>query len=159
MARRKSLPQSACTSVQNGVPIESEQGPDSYFDGINLLILWFGDDLRLLRFTKRAAEIFALKASAVGSRISMLKVPGLTNLAAQVLRTRQMLETEVESQNGHWYSLRIDPDLGADGLSHGVVILFVDIDRSKRAERDLVRLNETFQALFHSAPDAIVAAL
>jgi PAS domain S-box-containing protein len=159
MAQRKSYPRSASASVQNGVPVEAEQGPDSFFDGINLPILWFSDDLRLLRFTKRAAEMFALKASAVGSRISMLKikVPGLTKLATQVLRTRNLSETEVESQNGHWYLLRIGPNLGADGFSHEVVILFIDIDRSKRAERDLARLNETLQALFHSAPDAVVA--
>jgi PAS domain S-box-containing protein len=159
MAQRKSSPRRASTSVQNGVPPESEQGPDSFFDRIDLPILWLGHDFRLLRFTKRAAEMFALKVSAVGSRFSMLKlkVPGLTKLAAQVLRTQKLLETEVESQNGHWYSLRIDPDLGADGLSHGVVILLIDIDRSKRAERDLARLNETLQALFHSAPDAVVA--
>ena len=37
-----------------------------------------------------------------------------------------------------------------------MVILFINIDRSKRAERELERLNETLQALFQSAPDAVV---
>jgi PAS domain S-box-containing protein len=157
MAEQKLYPRSADISLQEGVPIESDP-LDSFFQGINLALLLLGNDLRLLRFTRQAAQMFRLKASAAGARISTLKlkVPGLAKLAAQVLRTQILSETEIQYGNGHWYSLRIDPHLTADGVSRGVMIVLIDIDRSKRAESELATLNETLQALFHSVPDAVV---
>jgi PAS domain S-box-containing protein len=159
MTHRKIHPRNGNRSAPDGVPAEPADPGESSFPGINLPVLLLGKDLRLLQFTKQAAEMFELKTSAAGSRISTLKlkIPGLAKRAAQVLRTQNLSETEVQFQNGHWYSLRIEPHLSRDGFSSGVVILFVDIDRSKRAERELERLNETLQALFQSAPDSVVA--
>jgi PAS domain S-box-containing protein len=158
MTQRKIQPRNGNRSVQDGVPVESDHLRASSFHGINLPVLLLGNDLRLLRFTTQAAEMFQLGVSAAGSRISKikLKIPGVAKLAAQVLRTKNLVETEVRLQNGHWYLLRMEPDRTLDGLSHGVLILLIDIDRSKRAERELESLNETLQALFQAAPDAVV---
>lgn len=145
-------------SVQNKGQLEPDHVSEPYFHGISLPFLWLGNDLRLRRFTKPAAEMFQFKESDTGSRISFLKlkIPDLNKFAAQVLQTRKKWETEIQWQNGHWYLVRIEPLLTAAGLSDGVVILFIDIDRIKPSERELVRLNKTLQALFQSAPDAVV---
>ena len=145
-------------SVQSRDLIEPDNGSEPNFDGITLPILSFGNDLRLRRFTKQAAEKLQLRESDIGSQISILnlKIPALDGFAAQVLQTRKMLETEIQCQDGHWYLVRIEPLLTAAELSDGVVIVLIDIDRSKRTERELGRLNETLRALFQSAPDAVV---
>jgi PAS domain S-box-containing protein len=112
----------------------------------------------LRRFTRQAAEKFQFKESDIGSQISVfnLRIPSLNQCASQVLQTGNMLEREIQCQEGHWYLVRIEPLLTAAGQSDGVVVLFIDIDRSKRNERELGRLNETLQALFQSVPDAVV---
>ena len=121
MTQRKFNPRSASSSVQNGVPFESDHDRENLFHGLNLPVLFLGNDLRLLGFTTQAAEMFLLEGSAAGSRISKLnlKVPGLAKLAAQVLRTRNFSETEVQCQNGHWYLLRIEPRLNLDRVPGG----------------------------------------
>jgi len=158
MTQPKLSARSGNLSAQNSDPIGPDDGSESFFHRISLPILLIGKDLRLRRFTRQAAEMFQLKASDIGSRLSSLKleIQGLNESSALVIQTLNFSETEVQCQDGHWYLLRIDPHLTADGLSDGAVILFIDIDRSKRAERELERLNETLQALFQAAPDAVV---
>src|ERR1700683_2329232 len=94
MAQQKLYPRSADISLQEGVPIESDPLA-SFFQGIKRPLPLPGTDLGLLRFPRQAAQMFQLKASAAGARISTLKlkVPGLAKLAAQVLRTQIFSET------------------------------------------------------------------
>jgi PAS domain S-box-containing protein len=158
MTQRKSYRRRTSISVANWDPSGLFAGSEPFFYGISLPILLIRNDLRLRRFTKQAAEMFQLKPSDTGSRISMLKlkIPGLKKFAEKVIQKRNLLETEVHRQDGHWYLLRIEPHLTLEGLLDGALILLLNIDRSKRAEKELERLNETLQVLFQSAPDAIV---
>jgi PAS domain S-box-containing protein len=155
--QRKPYPRPMSMSAAKD-PTGPFDGPEPCFHGIGLPILLFGKDLRLRRFTKQAAEMFQLKPSHLGSRISMLKlkIPGLNKFAGEVIQNRNLLETEIRRQDGHWYLLRIERHLTADGLLDGALILLLDIDRSKRAELELEKLNETLEVLFQSAPDAVV---
>jgi PAS domain S-box-containing protein len=145
-------------SAANKNPGGPFDDPEPFIPGISLPILLLGKDLRLRRFTKQAAEMFQLQPSDLASRISMLKlkIPGLNKLAGEVIRNRNLLETEIRREDGHWYLLRIEPHLTVDGLLDGALILLLDIDRSKRAELELEKLNETLEVLFQSAPDAVV---
>jgi two-component system CheB/CheR fusion protein len=139
MTQRKSYRRRTSISVTNGGPIGPYNGSEPFFHGISLPILLFGNDLRLRRFTKQAAEMFQLKPSDTGSRISMLKlkIPGLRKFTGEVIQKRNLLETEVHRQDGHWYLLRIEPHLTVKGVLDGALILLLNIDRSKRAEIEL----------------------
>jgi PAS domain S-box-containing protein len=158
MTQRKSYRRQTSVSAAKEDPVGPFDGSEPFFHGISLPVLLLGNDLRLRRFTKQAAEMFQLKSSDMGSRISMLKlkIPGLSKFAGEVIQKRNFLETEVHRQDGHWYLLRIEPHLTGEGLLDGALILLLNIDRSKRTEIELEKLNETLQALFQSAPDAIV---
>ena len=158
MNQQKHSPRSGNVSVQNGDPIVPDDSSPCFFDGISLPILLLGNDLRLRRFTRQAAKMFHLKATDIGLRLSKLKIkiPGLNKIAAQVIQTHNLLETEIQCQDGHWCLLRVEPNLTASGLSDGAMLLFIDIDQNKRTEKELKRLNEMLTALFQSAPDAIM---
>ncbi|MBV8141427.1 MAG: PAS domain S-box protein [Verrucomicrobia bacterium] len=143
--------------VPTNDPIGPGSGSDALFHGVALPILVLGKDLRLRLFTRQAAQMLQLKALDDGGRISSLrgKVPNLGKLAAQVMQSGHGLETEIQCQS-KWYLLRIQPLQIPSGVPDGAVILFVDIDQSKRAQAEFSNLNSTLLALFQSAPDAIV---
>ena len=115
-------------------------------------------NLRVRRFSSKAAEMFKLKDGKIGERIEILgaEVPELPKLASRVMRRRQGVEKEIVRADGHHYSLRIRPYLTNIGEVEGAVIFLVNIDQIKQAEKERQELSETLASLFESAPDAVM---
>ncbi len=88
--------------------------------------------LRILRFTPAVSAIMNLIATDVGRPVAHMvsNLVGYTSLVADinaVLATLAPVEHEVQTPEGQWYTLRIQPYRTLDNVIEGAVISFVDI--------------------------------
>ena len=99
--------------------------------------VFLDEKLCIRRFTPAATGLFKFIDSDVGRPVeditSHLKSEGLPQAARRVLETLIPSEQEVQTKDGHWYSMRIHPYRTADNAIEGVVAYFEDIDRMKTA--------------------------
>ena len=105
--------------------------------GINIPILMLTQDLRIRWFTPTAQRLFNFIATDAGRPLSdirdHLNIPNLESLMLEVLETLSVKELEVQTQEGHWYTLRIRPYRTAENQIDGVVLVLLDIDALKRS--------------------------
>lgn len=129
----------------------------AYNDISNLLAstdiatLFLDRQFRIRRFTPATTRLMRLIASDVGRSIEDItaKIESGTLLedAAAVLDTLTLRETEVQTQDRHWYLRRTLPYRTEDGQIDGVVITFIDISARKAAGRRQHFLLEFYEAL------------
>jgi two-component system, chemotaxis family, CheB/CheR fusion protein len=124
--------------------------------GVDLPVVMLDKNLRVRRFSSKAAEMFKLDDGKIGERIDILssELPELPKLAARVMRQREGVEKEIVRADDHRYSLRIRPYLTNVGEVEGAVIFLINIDQIKQAEKERQELSETLASLFESTPDA-----
>lgn len=95
--------------------------------------------LNIRRFTEEARKVFHLIPSDVGRPIadlvSNLNYGQLVADATEVLRTLATHESEVSTREGGWCQVRILPYRTTENVIDGLVITFMDITRTKLAER------------------------
>jgi two-component system CheB/CheR fusion protein len=126
----------------------------------DIATLFLDKELNIRRFTNQATKIFKLIKSDIGrpftDQVSKLVYPELADDALEVLRTLIFIEKQVITKDGRWFSIKIMPYRTFDDRIDGLVITFIDISDSKRAEE---KLNETLQgySLFlNTSTDVIV---
>jgi two-component system, chemotaxis family, CheB/CheR fusion protein len=104
---------------------------------INVPILMLTHDLRIRRFTPMAQRLFNFIPADAGRPLSdirdNLNIPDLELLILEVLETLSVKELEVQTQGGHWYTLRIRPYRTTENQIDGVVLVLLDIDALKRS--------------------------
>jgi len=101
-------------------------------NGTKIAMVFVDEDLRILRFTDQATEVIRLIPSDVGRPIGDLvtrfRYDRLAEDAAEVLRTLEELEFEVQGERpGTHYLLRIHPYRTTENLIRGLVITCVDV--------------------------------
>ncbi len=103
-------------------------------------VVFLTDELQLKRFTPRALELFNLIEGDIGRPFlhitTRIRHTALAKLAAHVRHTGERIEETVQSEEGHWYILRIFPYRTVTGETDGLVITFIDISDLKRAEAE-----------------------
>jgi two-component system CheB/CheR fusion protein len=103
--------------------------------------------LRILRFTPTASQIINLVRSDEGRPVGHI-VPNLVNYTGLVEDIQAVLdtliprETEVESTDGNWYKMRIQPYRTLDNIIEGAVVTFVDITEMKKTREALQKAND-----------------
>ncbi len=101
--------------------------------------IFLDQELRIKRFTQQATKVVNLIPSDVGRPIadlaSNLCYEELQADAAEVLRTLVFKEREAQTKDGGWRQVRILPYRTTDNVIDGLVITFVNINRSKEAEQ------------------------
>jgi two-component system CheB/CheR fusion protein len=107
-------------------------------------------DLRILRFTPAASRIINLIPGDVGRPVAHIvsNLVGYTSLVADVravLDTLVSSETEVQSDTGQWYTLRMQPYRTLDNVIEGAVISFVEISEMVRVREALVRTQKLLE--------------
>ncbi|MBW4662387.1 MAG: PAS domain-containing protein [Drouetiella hepatica Uher 2000/2452] len=104
---------------------------------INIPILMLTSDLRIRRFTPMAQQLFNFIPTDAGRPLSdistNLNLPNLELLLLEVLETLSRKELEVQTQDGHWYMLRMRPYRTTENRIDGVVLVLLDIDALKRS--------------------------
>ena len=100
-------------------------------------------ELRLKRFTPRAAELFNTIPTDIGRPFEhlthRLQHDGLDAMARRVLDTLQPVEEEVQSEDGAWYVARFVPYRTTDDRIDGVVLTFADVSELKAARDEAGR--------------------
>ena len=131
--------------------------------GTGIGTVFVDHQLRILRFTPAASEIINLILSDIGRPVSHIvnNLVGYDRLARdlqQVLDYLTPLAIEVQSQQGRWYMLRIQPYRTLENVIEGAVMTFVDISELKQANAALRQSALELQrlaAIIRDANDAI----
>ncbi len=114
--------------------------------GTGIATIFLDNSLRILRFTPNATGIINLIQSDMGRPLNHMvsNLVGYERLAADtqaVLDTLVPKEIEVQAREGSCYILRIRPYRTLDNVVEGVVLAFVDITDTKRAQEALHKAN------------------
>jgi len=131
--------------------------------GTGIATFFVDHQLRLLRFTPAATQMINLIQSDIGRPVghNVLNLVGYTTLVRDiqaVLVTLIPLDLQVETSEGHWYRLRIQPYRTLENVIEGAVITFVDITDMKAAQDALSKASEllTLASIARNSIDAFV---
>ncbi len=124
--------------------------------GTGIATVFVDHQLRILRYTPTASAIINLIPGDVGRPVghvvvNLVSYSRLTADIKAVLDTLLAREIDVESTDGCWYTLRIQPYRTLDNVIEGAVITFVDITEMVRVRESLRRLT----VVVSDASDAI----
>ncbi len=119
--------------------------------GTNIGTLFVDHSLRILRFTPAATRLINLIQTDLGRRLSDIAArfkdyDRLVSDTRAVLDTLLPKELEVQTREGQWYQLRIQPYRTLENVIEGAVLTFVDITPQKE-------LQERLQKLSANSPD------
>jgi len=131
--------------------------------GTGIATIFVDHQLCILRFTPGVCTIINLIAADVGRPVShiasnLIDHDSLAKDVRGVLDTLTSKEIEVQSSEGRWYTMRIQPYRTLNNVIEGAVITFVDITEMKQTRDALWKANEMrFLALaVRDAQDAII---
>ena len=115
---------------------------------------------RILRFTPTASRIINLILSDVGRPIGHIvsNLVGYNRMVADVqavLDTLTLKEVNVQTTDGKWYTMRIQPYRTLENVIEGAVITFVDISDIVQTREALRESEGRFKKLFVEAPMGI----
>jgi two-component system, chemotaxis family, CheB/CheR fusion protein len=106
---------------------------------IEIATIFLDQELRVKRFTPRARNVARLIDADVGRPLAdlalLIDYPDLLSDADNVLRSLQPVAEQACAPDGSWYDVRIQPYRTARNAIEGLVVTFVDITETKRAER------------------------
>jgi two-component system CheB/CheR fusion protein len=129
-------------------------------NSINTAVVLLDRNLAIRRFTPLAEKAFNILATDIGRSIRGLRVnfefKDLADWIGEVLRTVTVKEQEVQDEEGRWYSLRALPYMTLDNKIDGAVLMLVDIDAVKRAEKKALDAKHYAEAILEEAPPLLI---
>jgi len=102
--------------------------------------LFLDNDLHIKRFTPSATELFNLIGSDIGRPIgditTKMYYDNLQTDCKKIVDSLVPQETEIQTRDGGWLTMRLGPYRTLENMIDGVVITFVDITREKAAQQE-----------------------
>lgn len=102
----------------------------------SMATIFLDSNLRIKRYTPAIVGIFNLIESDIGRPVdhvtSGLKLDSLAQESRKVLDTLIPVARELQSRDGQWYSMRINPYRTGDNAIAGLVLTFTDITELKQ---------------------------
>ena len=130
--------------------------------GTGIATVFVDHGLRILRFTPSATRIINLILSDVGRPVGHIlsNLVGYDRLVADaqaVLDTLAPMVLDVQTREGQWYAMRIQPYRTLDNVIEGVVLTFADITEKRQMQEALQKANALLRlaAVVRDAYDAI----
>lgn len=121
--------------------------------------LFLDQDLRIVRVTPRAGELFNILLRDRGRPLTDLRrlvaYEQLEEDARIVLETLVPVQREVQGQHGDWFLTRVLPYRSTSDQIQGVVITLVDITEHKHAELALRDSEARFRALVEASAQIV----
>jgi len=131
--------------------------------GTGIATIFVDHKLHILRFTPAATQIINLILSDVGRPVrhivsNLVGYDGLVADAQAVLDTLTPKETDVQTLEGKWYTMRIRPYRTLDNVIEGVVITFFDITEMKKTKELLAQTSDQLRlaVVVRDSQDAIL---
>lgn len=129
-------------------------------EGTGIATIFVDRSLRIMRFTPEATRIVNLIATDVGRPIghilsNLANYGSLVDDAAGVLRTLAIFVRDVQTRDGAWFALRIQPYRTQEGAIEGAVITFADVTERKRMEAELKEHESRLRAVVENYPEPI----
>jgi two-component system, chemotaxis family, CheB/CheR fusion protein len=113
---------------------------------VDLPIVIVGEDMAIRRFTPAAEPLFNLIPGDIGRFIGHINPNLVFDDLQRLIRTtidgQSQQVHEVRDRDGRWFSLRIRPYKGVDNRLEGAVLSAVDIDETRRYQRQVERSRE-----------------
>jgi two-component system CheB/CheR fusion protein len=130
--------------------------------GTGIGTVFVDHQLRIMRFTPAASAVINLILSDVGRPVTHL-VSNLTGYDRLVADTKEVLDTlvpkeiEVGTNEGKFYTMRIQPYRTLENVIEGAVISFIDITAMVRTREELRKANELMRlaVVVRDAHDAV----
>ncbi|MEW6753786.1 MAG: chemotaxis protein CheB [Candidatus Latescibacterota bacterium] len=111
------------------------------FSATDTATVFLDSQLRIKRFTPQATRLLNLLASDVGRPLGHITQTfdgqSVAADAATVMRDLSPVEREVQTPDGHWYTMRVLPYRTLDDGIDGAVVTFAEVTRLKRLEASL----------------------
>jgi two-component system CheB/CheR fusion protein len=125
--------------------------------GTRIATVFVDHRLRILRFTPTAHIIINLIPGDVGRPVghivsNLVDYKDLISDIQTVLDTLKPKEIDVQTLDGSWYTMHIQPYRTLDNVVEGAVISFIDITEVRRVQADLFDSERQFRALFENVP-------
>ena len=125
--------------------------------GTGIATVFVDHQLHIVRFTPAATRLINLIATDVGRPVghiisNLVGYDHLVDDAQEVLDTLIPREVEVQSRDGRWFSMRMQPYRTLENVIEGAVISFIDVTEVKETREALARsetLLETTETLIH----------
>ena len=130
--------------------------------GTGIATVFVDHSLRILRFTPSAMRVINLILSDVGRPVghiftNLVDYGSLVHDTQVVIDTLIPKEIEAQTNDGSWYTLRIQPYRTLDNVIEGAVITFIDITEMKKTQEALRKNEEFLNNLLENAPVSIYA--
>lgn len=139
---------------------EANNDMKNLFDSMQIPTIFLDNDLKIKRFTPYATNIANLIQSDVGRPItdivSKLKYEDLVKDVKDVLQTLVFKETQVQTENGAWYLMRIIPYRTANNVIDGVVITFSDITELKKVQGQMAERTEFAEGIIRTVREPLM---
>jgi two-component system CheB/CheR fusion protein len=131
---------------------------NNLLSGTGIGTVFVDHQLKILRFTPTATDIINLINGDIGRSVghivsNLVSYDSLVADVQAVLDTLIPREVEVQTKNGSWYTLRIQPYRTIANVIEGAVITFVDITEMKQA-REALKESEGLRRLATVVRDA-----
>ena len=114
---------------------------NNLFSSIEMAVVMLWPDLRIRRFTPLAQKAFNILPADVGRSICdmhlKLNIDDFTQSLLAAVKQGAPRESEVRSQDGRWYLLRIRPYRTQENRIDGATIVLVDIDALAQTQESL----------------------
>ncbi|MDZ7699887.1 MAG: chemotaxis protein CheB [Deltaproteobacteria bacterium] len=129
-------------------------------DSTEIATIFVDNDMRIRRFTEAATAIVNLiptdMGRPLGHVVSNLNYDAMLPDLREVLRKLTPKETEVQTDEGRWFNMRIMPYRTTDNRIDGAVLTFAAIDDQKKAQallQDAVKETENARELVRAVFD------
>lgn len=133
------------------------------FASTTIPIVIVSHDLRLRRFTPAASRIMKVIPTDAGRPFSDVKLsfslPNIEQLIRNSAESLTVFERVLQDDQGNWWSLTIRPYQTVDRRVDGAVLVFADVDATKRSEVQEAKSSEARRVALVGAEEARVAAL
>ena len=132
--------------------------------GTGIATVFVDHGLRILRFTPTATQIINLIQNDVGRPVghivsNLVGYDCLVTDVQSVLNTLIPQEVEVQTTEGKWYTMRIQPYRTLENVIEGAVITFVDITEMKQMQETLRKTSalNSLAAVVRDTHDVVTA--
>ena len=129
-------------------------------ENMGTAIVFLGNDLHVRRFTPPISSIIPLTDADRGRPLADLNVRlryiHLLRDLQHVIDTLEPFETQVQTQEGAWYLMRVSPYRTFDNRLEGVVVAFTSIALIKSMEWQLVESLQHAEAMIDGFQDPLV---